>query len=76
MATTIARLCFDDLDAPPVVLGARNWITPPAELESVFFPQTNWIIDAIHEQLLPLPNYHPSTDQTLLELRRRSAAGT
>ena len=75
MATTIGRLCFDDLDAPPVVLGARNWITPPVELESVFFPQADWIVDAIHEQLLPLPGYQPATDQTLGELSRRSAAG-
>jgi hypothetical protein len=31
-------LAFDDLDAPPVVVGARNWITPAAELEDAFFP--------------------------------------
>ena len=75
MATAIGRLCFDDLDAPPVVLGARNWITPPVELESVFFPQADWIVDAVHEQLLPLPGYRPETDQSLGELRRRCAAG-
>ena len=75
MATTLGRLCFDDLDAPPVVLGARNWITPPVELESAFFPQADWIVDAIHEQLLPLPGYRPGTDQSLSELSRRSAAG-
>ena len=33
------QLCFDDLDAPPVVVGSRNWITPAAELEAMFFPQ-------------------------------------
>ena len=27
---------FDDLDAPVVVLGARNWIAPPAEMEWEF----------------------------------------
>ena len=75
MATTIGRLCFDDLDAPPAVLGARNWITPPVELESVFFPQADWIVDAVHEQLLPLPGYRPVTDQSLDELRRLRAAG-
>jgi len=32
MAQTISELAFDYLDAPPVVIGARNWITsnPPA----------------------------------------------
>ncbi|MFY7954371.1 MAG: transketolase C-terminal domain-containing protein, partial [Armatimonadaceae bacterium] len=38
MASRIGQLCFDDLDAPPVVLGARNWITPPDEIEDAFFP--------------------------------------
>ena len=40
VAATLTQLCFDDLDAPPVVLGSRNWITPAAELEASFFPQT------------------------------------
>jgi 2-oxoisovalerate dehydrogenase E1 component len=75
IATNISRLCFDDLDGPPVVLGSRNWITPPAELESVFFPQADWILDAIHEQILPLQDHQPRTLQNLSELSRRSAAG-
>ena len=33
VASNIGRLAFDYLDAPPVVVGARNWITPPAEME-------------------------------------------
>ena len=32
----------------------RNWITPAAELEALFFPQTSWLLDAIHERILPL----------------------
>ena len=28
MAQTITELAFDYLDAPPVVVGSRNWITP------------------------------------------------
>ena len=39
VAATLTQLCFDDLDGPPVVLGSRNWITPAAELETLFFPQ-------------------------------------
>ena len=46
VAATITQLCFDDLDAPPVVVGSRNWITPAAELETMFFPQVSWILDA------------------------------
>jgi 2-oxoisovalerate dehydrogenase E1 component len=64
IASTVSQLAFDDLDAPVVVLGARNWITPPAELEEAFFPQKEWILDAIHERIHPLPNHQVRTVQT------------
>ncbi|NMC54270.1 MAG: dehydrogenase, partial [Chloroflexi bacterium] len=63
MASHISQLAFNYLDAPVVVVGARNWITPPAELEEAFFPQKEWIIDAIHENILPLPGHQASTRQ-------------
>jgi 2-oxoisovalerate dehydrogenase E1 component len=75
VANTLTQLCFDYLDAPPVVLGSRNWITPAAELEGMFFPQVEWILDAIHERILPLKDYRPSTNQTLGELSRRARLG-
>ncbi|MEZ4605566.1 MAG: transketolase C-terminal domain-containing protein [Deinococcales bacterium] len=52
MASTLSHLAFDYLDAPVVVVGARNWITP-AELKSLLSPK-EWILDAIHESILPL----------------------
>jgi 2-oxoisovalerate dehydrogenase E1 component len=75
VAATLTQLCFDDLDAPPVVLGSRNWITPAAELETLFFPQVSWLLDAIHERIKPLPEYAPQTNQSLSELERRAKAG-
>ena len=75
VAASLGQLCFDDLDAPPVVVGSRNWITPPAELEDMFFPQPGWLIDAIHEQILPLPGYRPTTNRTGGELVRRARLG-
>ena len=75
VAATLTQLCFDDLDGPPVVVGSRNWITPAAELEALFFPQPAWIIDAIHERILPLEGYTPNTNQTLEELVRRGKLG-
>ncbi|MCP5118757.1 MAG: dehydrogenase, partial [bacterium] len=75
VAANITQLAFDYLDAPPVVVGSRNWITPAAELEESFFPQPHWLIDAIHERLLPLKGHQPSTNQTLGELVRRSRLG-
>ncbi len=56
VAANISRLAFDYLDAPPVVVGSRNWITPPAEMEEIYFPQVDSIIDALHEQILPVAN--------------------
>jgi 2-oxoisovalerate dehydrogenase E1 component len=62
MAQTITELAFDDLDAPPVVVGSRNWIIPAHEMENFFFPQPEWIIDAIHEKIIPLKDYTGKTD--------------
>ncbi|MEE8591452.1 MAG: transketolase C-terminal domain-containing protein, partial [Spirochaetia bacterium] len=75
MAAHIAELAFDELDGPPVVVGSRNWITPAAEMEDTFFPQAGWIVDAVHERLLPLPGHQVSSDQSLEELQRRSRRG-
>jgi 2-oxoisovalerate dehydrogenase E1 component len=75
VAADLTQLCFDDLDAPPVVVGSRNWITPAAELETLFFPQLSWVLDAVHERILPLKGYQPKTNQSLGELVRRAKAG-
>jgi 2-oxoisovalerate dehydrogenase E1 component len=75
VAANLAQISFDDLDAPPVVLGSRNWITPAPELEAMFFPQPEWLIDAIHERIQPLTGHTPTTNQSLGELIRRSRLG-
>ena len=75
VASTLTQMCFDDLDAPPVVIGSRNWITPAAELETLFFPQVSWLLDAIHERIKPLADYCPKTNQSLEEMARRAKAG-
>ncbi len=75
VAKNITELCFDDLDAPPVVVGARNWITPPFEFDEFFFPQAGWIIDAIHEKLVPLPGHVVENGCTEAEALRRAKQG-
>jgi len=75
LASNITELAFDYLDAPPVVVGSRNWITPAYELEDAFFPQPSWIIDAIHERLLPLEGHVVSNDFSLPEQMDRNARG-
>ena len=61
MAQTVTELAFDYLDAPPVVVGSRNWIIPAHEMETYFFPQPEWIIDAIHEKITPLKGHQPQS---------------
>jgi 2-oxoisovalerate dehydrogenase E1 component len=75
LAHNITELAFDYLDAPPVVVGSRNWIVPAHELEDAFFPQTGWFLDAIHEKIIPLRDYIPGTNFTVLEQLRRAKAG-
>ncbi len=75
MAQNITELAFDYLDAPPVVVGSRNWITPAYELEDAFFPQPEWIIDAIHEKILPLAGHVPEQNFTDLQQLKRAKEG-
>ena len=75
MASNITELAFDYLDGPPVVVGSRNWITPAFELEKFFFPQADWIIDAISEKILPLPGHVPTHNFTELEKIERAKKG-
>ena len=75
IASNITTLCFDYLDAPPVVVGARNWISPAAELEEDYYPQAGWIIDAIHERVVPLPGHVVNQNYTNGELQRITRLG-
>jgi 2-oxoisovalerate dehydrogenase E1 component len=75
MAANITLLAFDELDAPPVVVGARNWITPADEVEDAFFPFPADILDAVHEHILPLKGYRVQRKCDREELIRRSALG-
>jgi 2-oxoisovalerate dehydrogenase E1 component len=75
MASNLGTLTFDYLDAPPAVVASRNWITPAFEMEECFFPQKEWIIDTIHERIMPLPGHEPTTVQTDGEIARRYRGG-
>ena len=75
LAQNITEMAFDYLDAPPVVVGSRNWITPAYELEKWFFPQPDWIIDAIHERIIPLKGHQTTNNFTKAEKIRRSKLG-
>lgn len=73
VAAKVSTEAFDDLDGPAVVLGARNWIAPPAEMEWEFFVTPEDILDAIHTRVLPLRGHRvqegPGAEGTLEESR-------
>lgn len=75
LARNITELAFDYLDAPPVVVGSRNWITPAYELEEAFYPQAGWFIDAIHEKIVPLKGHVPTQNFSKEEQIRRAKMG-
>ncbi len=75
MAGKITQFAFNHLDAPPVVVGARNWITPPDEVEDSFFPFAADILDAIHQHIQPLPGYTVKRSCDNEELLRRNRIG-
>jgi 2-oxoisovalerate dehydrogenase E1 component len=75
IASNLTQLAFDHLDGPPAVVGSRNWITPAAELEDMFFPTKEWILDTVHERILPLPGHVVSTRQGTGEILTRNRLG-
>ncbi len=75
MASNIAELAFDYLDAPPTVVGSRNWITPSKELDPWFFPQADTIVDAVNDRLLPLPGHVSTHNFTDIERLNRLKNG-
>jgi len=75
MAQRISEMAFDYLDAPPVVVGSRNWITPAYEMEKYFFPQKEWILDAINEKILLLKGHQPTVNFRTAEQIRNSKRG-
>ena len=75
VASNISALAFDYLDAPPAVLGSRNWITPAPECEHYYFPSTEWMLDTIHERIIPLKGHTPKSVQTTMDIMRKNRMG-
>lgn len=75
VASQITQLAFDHLDAPVCVVGAENWIVPPAELEESYYPQAEWFLDAYNAQIKPLPGYTARTKRGAAETLIRSRVG-
>ncbi len=75
VSQTLIELAFDHFDAPPVVLGARNWIMPGAEYEQFIYPQKDDILSAIHEKIMRLDGYVPTKVHTKADQIRKAKKG-
>lgn len=75
VASNMSALAFDYLDAPVAVLGSRNWITPAPECEHYYFPSVDWILDTVHERIIPLKGYTPTSVQTTMDILRKNRQG-
>ena len=75
IASNITEFAFDELDAPPVVVGARNLVAPAYEWKKQHFPNAEMILDAIHQKILPLKDHAPSMNFTSIEKIRRAKEG-
>jgi 2-oxoisovalerate dehydrogenase E1 component len=75
VASKMQSYAFDYLDAPVTVVGSRNHIPCAPELEHLFYPQPDWLIDAIHTQILPIPGYQPSSSFSSSVLQSRDQKG-
>jgi 2-oxoisovalerate dehydrogenase E1 component len=75
IARNVTEFAFDSLDAPPIVVAAPNAISPCPELEEWYFPQASWILDAVHQKILPLEGYAPTLAFGTVEKIRRAKLG-
>lgn len=75
VAANVTQLAFDYLDAPVAVIGSQNWISPAAEMEKLFYPQKEWIIDIVHERILPLSGHTVTTNHSTGEILRKNRLG-
>ena len=58
-----------------MLVGSENWLTPCAELEKEFFPQAQWIIDAIDQKIMPLGISQPTHNFTAVEQIKKEKGG-
>jgi 2-oxoisovalerate dehydrogenase E1 component len=75
VAGNLTTLAFDHLDAPIAVVGSKNWISPAAEQEDSYFPQPEWLVDAVHTRIQPLAGHTPNANFTEGELVRINRLG-
>lgn len=75
IASNLTRFCFDYLDAPPIVLGAKNTIMPSEEYVSEIYPSIEDYLSTYNQNIKPLKNYSNLKNHKDLEFIRRYKKG-
>ncbi len=75
IASNVTEFVFDSLDAPPIVVGARNLSVYPREAAKEYVPAAETIVDAVHQKIMPLKDYTPKRNFTKKEKLRLAKDG-
>ncbi|CRX36907.1 / / 2-oxoisovalerate dehydrogenase subunit beta / 390077:392560 Reverse [Candidatus Hepatoplasma crinochetorum] len=75
VSANLTEFAFNYLDAPPAVLGARNWIMPGADYEKYIYPQVDDILSTIDGKIIKLKDYQAKKINTPVEYKRRAKYG-
>lgn len=75
VASNLTRFAFNYLDAPPIVLGARNWIMPSEEFVEYIYPSVADYLNAYSQNIIKLDNLKIEKNHKDLEMMRRSKQG-
>lgn len=75
VASRIMLYCFEYLDAPPVVIGSPNWVTPAPEVVDQYYPTVERIIDTIANYVTNLTDHRGDIEVTRGRLGSWDAQG-
>ena len=75
MASQITLMAFDYLDAPPVVVGSKNWVAPLGAQEEAYYPQVSTILDAVEQLIVPLNERERKNNLSTAETIRKNKLG-
>lgn len=75
IASNLTRFCFDDLDAPPLVLGAKNTIMPSEEFVEYIYPSVDDYLNIYSQNIEKLPNLAKEKNHKDLDMISRRKKG-
>lgn len=75
ISSNLTRLCFDYLDAPPLVLGSKNWIMPSETKVKYIYPSVDDYLNIYSQNIVKLDDIKVNKNHSDMELMRRKTSG-